>query len=217
MPHDFLPAADADLEEWVLVFDQRINAEWVSYGLTAGDAAAFHVLVLDFSAKLAVANAPASRTRVSVAAKNLSRALLKKNARQLARIINAHPGVSDQQRVDLGLALRKAAVTAIAAPSTRPMLMVDHLGRVRLVDEALPQRRGKPPGVLGAIIFAKLDGPAPVESSDAPFAGLATRPIHQVPLPDHSSGRRLWVMARWVNARGEEGPLSKVVCAMMAA
>lgn len=217
MPHDFLPAADADLEEWVFVFDQRINAAPFAYGLTAGDAEAFHVLVVDFSAKLAVANAPASRTRVSVAAKNLSRASLKKSARQLARIINAHPGVSDQQRVDLGLAPRGVAVAAIPAPSTRPIVVVDHLGRVRLVDETLPQRRGKPPGVLGAIVFAKLDGPAPVESSDAPFAGLATRPIHQVPLPDNSSGRRLWVMARWVNARGEEGPLSKPVCAMMAA
>jgi len=217
MPHDFLPAADADLEEWVFVFDQRINAEWVSYGLTAGDAAAFHVLAADFSAKRAVAIAPNSRTRSSVAAKNDSRALLKKSARQLARIVNAHPGVSDAQRVNLGLGLRKQAVMAINAPHTKPMLIVDHLGKVRIVDETLPARRGKPAGVLGAIVLAKLGGAKPVEPSDASFAGLATRPVHAIDLPQNSAGQKLWVMACWVNARGEEGPFSQVAGAMMAA
>lgn len=217
MPHDFLPDSDLALRAWALHFSDRISADPAAYDLSPADAADFAALTADYAARLAIARTPESRTVPAVAAKNTSRAALKNKARQLAKIVNVHPGIDNPQRADLGLSLRAPAVGRIAPPATRPLLSLDNAGRrVRIHDETSPTRRARPAGVWGAYLFIKLTdpyGPPPESIDDTRFAGLATRPRHRLPLPQNSRGKTIWVMAQWVNARGQTGPVSNAVSA----
>jgi hypothetical protein len=217
MASSFLPDKDQDLEAWAANFDTKITATPTAYGLVAGDATAFHSLAADFTTKLAAAVNPATRTPVTVQAKDTSRAALRAKARALAKIINAYPPITNAQRVELGLNVRDTTPTPIPPPATKPLLSVDPDGTLRLVDETMPDRRGKPVGVRGALVFTKIDGPAPVDPDDAKFAALATRFRAALPLPPGSNGKTLWVLAQWYNLRGELGPVSAVASTTIAA
>lgn len=217
MPINFLPDKDQNLNAWAANFDTKITATPTAYGLVAADATAFHALAADFAVKLAAAVNPATRTRVTVAQKNISRAALKAKARALAKIVNAYPPLTNAQRAELGLTVRDTTPTPVPPPTTKPLLSVDPDGTLRLVDETMPDRRSKPTGVRGAIVFTKLDGEAPVDPTDARFSILATRFVANVPVSAADNGKRLWVLAQWFNERGELGPVSAPVGTNIAA
>jgi hypothetical protein len=215
------PTADLALKAFSENFDAVITSTPTALGLQASDATAYHGLTLDFGARLSTATDPATRTKGSIAAKSTSKLALLARTRQLAKIIYAHPGVTDQQLADLGLRVRDTTPTPVPAPSTRPLVSVDHDGTIRLADETSPTRRAKPAGVVGALIFTKLaptaGDPAPLTPADASFSILATRTREALPIPPGNNGKTLWVLARWYNLRGDLGPVSAPVSVMIAA
>lgn len=221
MPRDFLPSQDQDLNAFAANFDTRITSTPTAFGLLASDATAFHALAADFSAKLATAVNPSTRTKVTIQAKDISRSALKAKARSLARIVNAYPPITNAQRADLGLTVRDGTPSPIPAPTTQPVVNIEGSGGgvslLRLADETTPLKKAKPPGVFAALIYTKIDGPAPVTPDDAKFSGVATKTLHSVNLPSGSAGKTLWVLAQWINERGENGPTSVVASAMIAA
>lgn len=221
MPRDFLPGRDQDLDAFAANFDTRITATPTAFGLLASDATAFHGLATDFSTKLATATNPSTRTKVTVQAKDISRAALKLKARTLAKVVNAYPPITNAQRADLGLTVRDSTPSPIPPPATQPVVNIEGSGGgqglLRLADETTPLKKAKPPGVFGALIYTKIDGAAPVTPDDAKFSGVATKTLHTVNLPSGSAGKTLWVLAQWINERGENGPTSVVASAMIAA
>ena len=220
----FLPSKDQDLNAWAANFDTKITATPTAYGLIAGDATAFHGLAQDFDARLAAAVNPATRTKVTIQQKEISRAALRAKARALARIVNAYPAITNAQRAELGLTVRDTIPTPIPAPATQPVVNIEGSGGgqslLRLADETSPNRRAKPSGVFGALIYGKIGpatDPAPVTVHDAQFMGVATKTVHTVDLPSGSAGKTLWILAQWMNERGQPGPTSVVASAMIAA
>lgn len=211
------PDNDQDLNAFCVPFGTQISATPTVYGLVAADATAFQALATDFATRLATATNPETRTKAAVAAKSTSKKSLLARTRALIRIISAHPGVTDEMRVELGLNVRDPQPSPIPAPSTRPLLVVDPDGVLRAVDETMPERKGKPAGVSGAIIFTKIDGPAPASPDEAKFAALATRTRCAVPVGTGNKGKTLWVLAQWYNERGELGPVSPVASTTIAA
>src|SRR5205814_710535 len=107
---------DADLLAWVTAYSQKITATPTAYGLVAAQATALAAVVTSFTTALSTATNPATRTRGTVAAKDAARTPLVAMARDLARIINAFPSITNQQRIDLGLTPRKDVVSPINPP-----------------------------------------------------------------------------------------------------
>jgi len=217
---DVPPTPDRSLAVWAVTFDAGITAAPERFGLSEDDAAQFHALREDYVAKLDAAADPATRGRGTVASKNDAKRSLLARARQLVRILSAHPGVTPAQRVGLGLNVRDTVPTPVPAPLTKPFIIVEPDGAVRLVDESMTDRRGKPAGVKGAVLLMRIvphGDPAPASADDAQFALLTTRNRCAVTLPPNSNGKMLWVLARWFNDRGELGPVSPVVGTTIAA
>lgn len=215
------PTGDLKLEAFATNADEKITATPTAFGLVAAQATEYHGLCVDFSARLATAINPATRTKGTIAAKNTAKAALLAKTRELLRIISAHPGLTDQQRADLGMKVRDHIPTPQPTPATRPVITVDTAGHLRLVDETAPTRRARPAYVMGAFLFMKVAAsptePPPSKPSEAEFAGLTTRTNHTLSLPEGSVGKTLHVLAQWVNARGEPGPVSLVASTLIAA
>jgi len=217
---DVPPEKDQSLEDWSQNFDTRITTTPTLFNLLASDATAFHALVQDFITRRAAAVNPGTRGKSTVAAKQTSKIALLARARQLARIVSAYPPVTPQQRVDLGLNVRDTDPTPIPPPATKPILALDPDGALRLVDETMPDRRGKPAGVAGAAVYMKVAAPgdpAPASVEDAKFTLLTSRPRCPLPVPPYSNGKTLYVFARWYNARGEMGPVGPMASTSIAA
>jgi hypothetical protein len=161
----------------------------------------------------ATATTPVTRTRAAVAAKDDARAALRKLVGWMSRIIQGVASVSDAQKIELGLNVRKS-YTRVARPASAPNLWVDSLRgsafRVQLREPA-SNGRGLPPGVAGANLYYCVaehqDG-----ASAWTFAEATSRADLTVHLPASiPPGSRVWFAARWFNPRQETGPFSRPV------
>src|SRR5262245_1869467 len=99
MAKDFLPTKDLDLLNWSGDFSSYITAHAVAVGLTVGQASAYAALHSTFATCLANATNPLTRTVQTIELKQQAKAPLKAEARDLARVINAFPAITNEQRV----------------------------------------------------------------------------------------------------------------------
>jgi hypothetical protein len=217
---DFLPTKDADLLAWANAFSSKITATPVAFGLVAAQATAFAGLLTTWSADLAVATDPATRTRAAIAAKNASRAPLKAEARELARIINAFPSITNEQRIELGLTPRDGTISPINPPTECPSLrVVSAIGRILKIklQGQDTSRRGKPEGVAGATLFSFVGDEAPADIGQWKFEGSITRTEFDIEFPPTvAAGSKVYLCAFWFSPRSQSGPACEPVAAYIA-
>ncbi len=180
----FLPDRDSALLAWSLNFKSLITATPTAYGLTAEQASVYDALHEAYATALAAAD-PSIRNKPATATKNVRRAMLKTQARLLAGLIEHTVSVSDAQKLELGLTVRKPP-TPVPAPSASPNIdIVSVNGRsvkVRLHGDE-PGRRGRPAGVQGASVFSYV-GEQPTDDISAwKFEGSTTRTRFDVEFP----------------------------------
>jgi hypothetical protein len=222
MRTDWVPSADVDLDLFCQNFSTKITATPASYGLIAGDATSFATLKTDFTTKLAAATNPSTRTKVTVASKDTSRAALNAALRSLAKRVQAYTSITSALLTDLGLTVRDTVSSPIAAPSTKPILSLAILAslahNLRFADETTPTSRARPFGVVGLQVFYAYETGADTSSSEAMhFEGVASKINYPITYPAAAAGKTATVRARWFNRRGEVGPLSDPVTLTVAA
>lgn len=212
---DYLPRRDADLDVWAANFSQRLSASPESFGATAPEAEQVAGLVEAFHLALSVALNPQSRTKPAVAFKDQARRELTGALRPLARRIQAFAGLTDAARADLGLSIpgdRPVSGSAIDSP---PLLIVQRQvgfrARVLIRDAAGRTSRQKPRGTLGAGLWIKLGDEAPVGTDECRFAALATASQTTLQFANNTNGQLAWLIARWFNTKGQQGPPSAAV------
>jgi hypothetical protein len=127
MGRSFYFGTNAELYTGSQVFSDLINASFASYGLTSAQALSYQTLNDDYAAKYQASQAPETRTKGAVQARNDAKVLLMQKAAELAKIIEATPTVTNQQKVDLGLAVR-AIPSPMPPPGTPSNFRVELLG-----------------------------------------------------------------------------------------
>ena len=214
MPHNFYVGTNAQVVAGSANFAALIATDFADYGLTNSQATAFGTVNTALQSAWSEATEPTTRTRITIAAKNLALKNMRTQAILLAKIIYATPTVSDAQLLGLGL-LPRASRTPIPAPTTAPVVEVGVVSG-RLVNLRLhasdSERRGMEVGAKGANVYSYVGPTPPDDSRDYHFEGMTTRTITQVLFPDSvASGATVWLSARWVSARGQLGPASAPV------
>jgi hypothetical protein len=215
MPRNFYFGKDATVVTGSANFASVIATDFASLGLTSAQSTAFGTLNTALQSAYSAAVDPTTRTRVTIADKNLALKNMRSSAILLAKIIYATPTVTDAQLIGLGL-LPRSTRAPIPAPSTAPVVEVGIVsGRIvnlRLHSADFPDRRGMEPGATGANLYSFVGATPPVDSRDYHFEGMTTRTIAQIIFPaDVASGALIWLSARWVSARGQLGPASTPV------
>lgn len=218
---DYIPKTDADLDTWATNFDTVITAAPTDYGLVAGDATAFHTLRLAYTNALAAAVNPATRTPVTVAAKDTARNSMVAAARQYARIAQAYPAITNELLADAGLTVRDAIPSPIPAPVTNPILSMMQTASLqhtlRFRDSVLVNPRSKPPGAVALQLYVKTTVGAPTDVADCTFVGQYSRMPAVVSFDGADAGKLAQYLARWVTAKGLTGPVSPVFSATIPA
>ena len=172
MRTDFLPSREAELVTWSNNFNTKISAAPTAYGLTAGQAMTYASRHGTFTSAYQTANNPNTRSPSNIVAKNTAKRALIVEARSLARIVQAAPGVTPAQKDELGLTVRDGEGSPIPAPAVAPQIdLVSMVGRtlnIRLHDGD-STRRGKPAGVQGASVFSFVGVTPPVDIASWKF------------------------------------------------
>lgn len=211
--NDYLPAREADLLNWSNNFDALITADPAAVGLDLAQATAFAALNATWAAAFATATDPSTRGPSATVAKLTAKDAMTENARFLAGIVQAAPGVTAQQIFDLGLTVRDTEPTPVPVPVSAPGIeIISSVGRavrIRLRDVLNPDSRAKPDGVVSAAVMSFLgsDPPAPTDMAAWTFEGVTTRTLTNINFdPTVPSGATAWLTAVWYNTTGESGP-----------
>lgn len=212
----FLQMTDAEFVVWSGQFASKIATDFASLGITTAQATNYGTLNTAWADAYAMAADPGTRTRAKVDAKNLARQNAKDNARELARIIQAYPSVTNAQRLDLGLPTRGTIPSPINAPTDAPVPeIVSIVGRVVTMNlRALgTDGRAKPAGVDSAAVWTFVGDAPPADISEWEYQGATTKITNFIlTFPSTvAAGAQVWLVAQWKNPREMTGPASSPI------
>ena len=222
MKHDYLPRSDAKMLEWAQVFLRGLSAAPgpEGYGVSAAELAAYTELVDGYALAFTRAIQPSTRGPAAVLEKNMAKRSLVTMSRSLARVVSARPGLSEVQRVSMGLGpghggsrRRRPLARPAGAPTVRVVSVDGELADLRVYDV---QSSGldKPAGVYGLLLFYYVGERLPGGWSDWAFGLSTTASRFGFTLPRTWAGERLalgakvWLAACWVSPTLETGPMS---------
>lgn len=218
---DWVKSRDAELNTQAGDFSAYITAHAVALGLVSGDATTLAGFVTTFADKLGVASDPSTRTPVAVAEKDTAKDVLVADMRSLGRRIQANPAVTDAQKVALGLPVHAASPSPTPVPVTRPSVSLIGVAQldvaVRTVDETTPMSRSKPAGSIGLQYFSWVGDGTPPENLELwRFEGIATKSDHVINFNLADAGKKITIVARWFNRKGQAGPKSVAITTVLA-
>ena len=207
---NYIPPREADFVNWVDNFSTLITADPTSYGLSSGDASALAALVATYLGAYSAAVNPSTRGPSTISAKDAARANVTARSRQLAIIIQSNPSVTDEQKTDLGITVRKTNRTPIPAPTTSPLLAfiaatpLQHT--LRASDQLTPDSRAKPFGALSLRLRVWV-APIGTSPSGPPTytLQLTTNPI-AIDFDSGDIGKIASYVGNWVTRTGLIGP-----------
>jgi hypothetical protein len=216
---DFIPRKDVDFNQWVGTFMTTIQqlASSLSIPQTAVDELV--VLQTAWNTKYSLAETPATRTSATVVEKDEARAALEPKLRTfVSEYVRHNHLVTDADRVNLGLPIPKTTRTPAPIPTTYPEFSIDSSVIRRLTIHFRDQgddSGAKPYGVHGAEIkwgYSSEETPSPATLL---YSVFDTRSPYTLEFEEANRGRTVYFCLRWENTRGDKGPWSEIVSAIV--
>lgn len=217
MAQDFLPTDDAGLQTFSGNFQSTLADNGTDLGLLEPEITSALVLQTAFNAALTAHNTAQNNAREFRQAKDIAAKNLRDSMRAITKRMQVHPAMTDALRASFGITIPDRVPSAIAAPTTSPVLTVDTSERgvhvIGFADSATPTRKAKPDGAAGLQLFRKVGGTAPVGVSECELVGVISANPARVEFTDAQLGLQAYYFARWQTAKGLVSPLSPLVSA----
>jgi hypothetical protein len=169
-----------------------------------------------YDAAQTVADAPDTRTVVSIAVAKHTRKILEAHMRYLKRLY-IDPGfesgvITQGEYMALGLTPHSSTYTKVAVPTSRPLLFnVKQLGgfavEMRFKDEGVEQSQAIPYGYTGCFVNYSYGPERVMDVEQLPLTQLFTASPGHLQLPPEAEGTWLSIVPRWQLSRhGILGP-----------
>ena len=217
MATDYIPATDSDFLVWLSPFSALITATPTAYGLTTGNATTLAGLTSTYSDALMAAQNGETRGPSTVSAKDTARANAEAYARELATLIQANKSVTNEQKTNLRITVRKTTRTPVPAPTTRPVLSFVSGGAMahtlRYNDETTPDSRKRPFGSAALMLSWWIVSTGTTPTGPANFVRPITNTPFTIEFTSGDVGKTAIYSAKWVTATGLEGLISNTVTA----
>jgi hypothetical protein len=218
---DYIPRNDEAFRTYAENFASTISASPSLYMLTSAQAASIQGVVDDFVAKLAISSHANTRTKNTIADKDDARSVAETMIRQYAIDIKNNEGITDGDKLAIGVRPINPDREPIDPPTTQPLVNV--LGNLpgvqtlRYVDANTPTSPSKPFGVTELQLFRGVGTEENMPLSQCQFLGKFTRNPIDVSFDEADDGKIATYYARWATAKGETGPWSVPVSFRIAA
>lgn len=222
----YIPRADRHFRSMAEAFANGISSNPSAYALSPAEAAWIMQQFNDFNAAFMVASNEKTRTKLTVIAKDNARSILKSTISNYSAMIRANQGVSDADKVAIGVRPRNVSHRRRTCPQTSPLLK--YLGSplgfevLFFTDASTPDSRAKPYGAAQLELYVAYSRPGVGEpqpkADDAIYLGPFKKNPIRVPQDAEQEARsaRPTYYARWRGFDGEVGPWS-LPCSMATA
>ena len=179
-----------------------------TYGLTAPDAVVVAALVATWAAAWPLSQNPATRTPVTVAAKDAARAAAEAGIRPFAVTISRNPAVTNGDKLAIGVTVRSTVPTPIPAPIVAPELGVDNLipGQGTFTfKEVGAVGKSKPFGSIGVQLTAAIGVAHTADPNDGTIGQTVTKSPFTLAFAPGDAGQKLSLFGRFVTRSGPGG------------
>jgi hypothetical protein len=215
---DFFPKREAELLEWFKNFSSVLTAKAAAWNVPANAAS-------DLAAKVAayetIYNAAKgeNRTKALILEKNEKRGALKSDVRNIKnKYIDYNDTVPDPDRERLGVPIRDRKPTPKPKPTSRPMLEVLPTNNRQHTATAINQATGKktkPEDAYGVNYSWEIRDTAPANAEDLRHSVFRRKTTEVFDYEEGDRGKRVYYAACYENAKGESGPWSDIVEAII--
>ena len=217
---DFIPRKDKDLLEWGTIFLALLASILPRIEFPADEHAVLTALLNTFRTKLGIADAPATRTEVTVLDKNIARKALVKEIRQaVAEYLTRNHRVTDVDREGLGLPIHKTTRDDAPVATTYPDVDIDSGTIRRLIihffDQGKKKSSAKPEGQHGAEIRWDFSDTPVVDVEELTHSSFTTNSPLTLEFKGHERGKTVYFCLCWENTTGKKGPWSEIQSAII--
>ncbi|MDR0421367.1 MAG: hypothetical protein LBH30_07985 [Prevotellaceae bacterium] len=217
---NFIPRKDLDFLKWTNNFMKHLEQSLRQFGFPEDVYSELAALHEDFVQKLETAEEPATRTKPAVQAKNDARKAFEKALRQaIGEYLTRNHRVSDTDRDSLGLPIHKTSHTHAPVATEAPDMDVDTsvIGRltIHFFERGSRHKKGKPAGQHGAEIRWLLSDTPPARWDDLTHSEIDTNSPITLSFEYDQRGKTVYFALRWENTRGEKGPWSEILSAII--
>lgn len=221
MADSYIPRSDSGARDWMQTFAGRIEAQPDRFGLSPADAKAIRRAVDAYDAAYVLANSVETRTKKTVCEKDQARNSAEQICRQFASLIKMSGGVSDADKIAIGVRPVNRGRSPITCPQTSPLINViactPGAQTLWYRDSMTPDSSAKPFGATELQLFVAISDELMAPRDEAKLVGKFTRNPISVSFKAADGGKRATYYGRWVSRRGEVGPWSGPVCMHIAA
>jgi hypothetical protein len=218
--NDFIPTNDKLFLTWAVNFLTVLAQILSRIGFPSTVYQQLVALRDTFSAKLAIADAPQTRTKASVQEKNDARKALEAAVRQAyGEYLMRNHLLTDADRDNLGLPIHKTTRTPSPVATTHPDFDVDSSMLRRLTvdfyDQGSKKSKAKPAGQHGAEIRWVMSDAPVINVEDLIHSAFDTHTPFTLEFTGDQRGKTVYFALCWENTRGEKGPWSPIQSAIV--
>jgi hypothetical protein len=216
---DVIPEPDPDFDIWQLNFITMIEGNTTTWLIPADNFTALKAKQTGWNTAYAKAKNLRTRSTADVQDKNDARAVYEKALRGfIAEHLAFNSKVTDGDRERLQIRVHTGARTPVGIPGTFPVGSIDastnQRHKISVVDSET-KKKGKPAGVHGFEIWRKVGGDPPTDDKDYTYVVTDTRSPHTIEYGLADIGKKVYYRFRWVNSKGQAGPWSNLVSAIV--
>ena len=214
-----IPARDADFHIEQLRLRAAADANVTQWGLDATwMAEEFDPAADNWDARYAAYLEPLTRTPLITAEKTAARKAYEPLISMPVKGLRVNPRPDEDRRLALGLTDYDSTRTPPAIPLTWPEAVVTPVGPGLLrLDwhDSDSSRRAKPPGVHGTEIRSGILAQPPLSPEDIPHSEFSTRTPRIIEFDLKLRGQTVYFCLRRENSRGQKGPWSEILYAII--
>jgi hypothetical protein len=221
MPDGYIPNTDVGALNWMLTFAGGLVADPARYMTSVAEAAAIQLAVNAYDAAHADSIDPAQRTPVVVAIKDSARNAAEQLCRQYAGLIKLNAGISDADKIAIGVRPINPNREPIHCPQSAPKLNVvaatfgTHT--LQYADSLTLDSGAKPFGATELQLFVAVADTVVTDPLTARFYNKFTKNPVGVAFTSADNGKQASYFSRWAGRRGDVSPWSNLVTLAIAA
>lgn len=216
----FIPRNDADFNLWQASLITIVQTNATAWGILPADVTALVAQQAIWNPAFAKASNKQNRTAADVQAKDDAQKSFETGLRKfIAQWLSNNSKVPNSERQRMGITVKDGGRTPTSVPTSCPVAIIDFSTRLQhtisFTDEATPRSKAKPDGVHGCEVWVKVGSEAPKDASEFAYLATDTATPYVATFESSDAGKTAWYMLRWVNTRGERGPWSSTLSALV--
>jgi hypothetical protein len=216
---DYIPAKDADFDALQDNIYNSVMAHAPQWLIPQQLITALDPSRMRWNTSYATYCNPAMRTRAVTQEKKDARKAYQTNLRPFIQgQIMHNTQVTDADRRSMGLPVYNRTPTQAPTPKSRTIMEIvfsQIMKHILYVSDSEMEGPGKPDYIIGFEVWRFVGGDTEPTYEMMQFVELATRSPHTVEYTSADRGKMIWYASRWVNTRGEKGPWSEFVSAIV--